>query len=52
MRDAVGRDVFSRLIYAARVSLAVALPSMLIAVVIGVVVGSIAGYYGAGLIAC
>jgi peptide/nickel transport system permease protein len=43
--DAVGRDVFSRLVYAARVSLAVALPSMLIAVVIGVAVGSIAGYY-------
>lgn len=43
--DALGRDVFSRLIYAGRVSLAVAIPSMLIAVVIGVAVGSVAGYY-------
>lgn len=43
--DALGRDVFSRLVYAGRVSLAVALPSMLIALVIGVTVGSIAGYY-------
>jgi peptide/nickel transport system permease protein len=43
--DALGRDVFSRLVYAGRVSLAVALPSMLIAVVLGVAVGSIAGYY-------
>lgn len=43
--DALGRDVFSRLVYAGRVSLAVAIPSMAIAVVIGVAVGSAAGYY-------
>jgi peptide/nickel transport system permease protein len=44
--DALGRDVFSRLIYAGRVSLAVALPSTAIALVVGVAVGSLAGYYG------
>jgi peptide/nickel transport system permease protein len=43
--DALGRDVLSRLIYAGRVSLAVALPSMAIALVVGVAVGSLAGYY-------
>ncbi|MEA2515241.1 MAG: peptide/nickel transport system permease protein, partial [Thermomicrobiales bacterium] len=43
--DELGRDVLSRLIYAGRVSLAVAFPSMIVAVVVGVVVGSLAGYY-------
>ncbi len=44
--DHLGRDVFSRLLYAGRVSLGVALPSMVIAVVLGVLVGALAGYYG------
>ena len=44
--DHVGRDVLSRLLYAGRVSLGVALPSMVIAVVVGVVVGALSGYYG------
>ena len=44
--DALGRDVLSRLIFAGRVSLAVALPSMAIALVVGVGVGSLAGFYG------
>lgn len=44
--DQLGRDVFSRLIYAGRVSLAVAIPSMLVTIVVGVAVGAIAGYYG------
>ncbi|MGH2559771.1 MAG: ABC transporter permease [Thermomicrobiales bacterium] len=47
--DELGRDVLSRLMYAGRVSLGVALPSMLIAVVVGVAVGSAAGYYGGWL---
>ena len=44
--DHLGRDVFSRLIYAGRISLAVALPSMAISVVVGVIVGALAGFYG------
>ncbi len=44
--DAIGRDILSRIIYGARVSLAVALMGPLISLVIGVVYGSIAGYFG------
>lgn len=44
--DALGRDVLTRLMYGARVSLTVGIASSLIAGVIGVIVGAIAGYYG------
>jgi peptide/nickel transport system permease protein len=44
--DSVGRDVLSRLIYAARVSLTVGLLAVSMYVVIGTSVGSIAAYYG------
>lgn len=44
--DEFGRDILSRIIYGARVSLAVGIIAESIAVSIGVVVGSIAGYYG------
>jgi ABC-type dipeptide/oligopeptide/nickel transport system permease subunit len=44
--DDVGYDVFSRVVYGARVSLRIGILSTLIAVVIGVVVGSVAGYVG------
>src|ERR1044071_9716585 len=39
--DALGRDVLSRLIYAGRISLLVALPSTLIALIVGVGLGSL-----------
>lgn len=42
--DDLGRDVLSRTIYGARVSLAVALAATLLAVLIGVTVGLAAGY--------
>jgi peptide/nickel transport system permease protein len=44
--DQLGRDYFSRLIYAGRVSLTVAVSCTLASVVIGIVFGAIAGYYG------
>jgi peptide/nickel transport system permease protein len=44
--DLVGRDIASRLIYAARVSLAVGLGSVAIYVCIGTVLGAISGYFG------
>jgi len=44
--DVQGRDVWARLIYGARVSLAVGVVSQLIAVTLGVFLGLIAGYYG------
>jgi ABC-type dipeptide/oligopeptide/nickel transport system permease subunit len=43
--DSLGRDVFSRTLYGARVSLLVALISTALTVLIGVTVGLFAGYY-------
>src|SRR5687767_11536616 len=44
--DIQGRDVWSRLVYAARVSLTVGLISQGIALILGVALGLLAGYYG------
>jgi peptide/nickel transport system permease protein len=44
--DDLGRDVFIRVMYGGRVSLAVGLFAMIVALVIGVVAGGVAGYYG------
>lgn len=44
--DELGRDVLSRMMYGARVSLAVGFIAVGIALVIGVVVGAVAGYWG------
>lgn len=44
--DAVGRDVLSRVIYGARVSLGVSLISVILSSLLGVTLGLLAGYYG------
>jgi peptide/nickel transport system permease protein len=44
--DHLGRDFFTRLIYAARVSLTTALTVVTISTIIGVVIGLVAGYFG------
>ncbi|HEX6967128.1 MAG TPA: ABC transporter permease [Gemmatimonadaceae bacterium] len=44
--DQYSRDVFSRVLYGARVSLSVALLAVLVSATIGTAYGAIAGYYG------
>lgn len=44
--DEYGRDVFTRLLFGGRVSLAVGLTSMIASMVFGVTVGALAGYAG------
>ncbi len=44
--DEVGRDVFIRLMYGARVSIGVGILSTLVAAFIGLLIGSLAGFYG------
>ena len=43
--DQLGRDAFTRVLYGARVSLAVGLASALLASLLGTLVGALAGYY-------
>ncbi len=44
--DALGRDLFSRLIHGARISLQVGIAAEVIALFIGILVGALAGYAG------
>lgn len=44
--DEFGRDVLSRIMYGARISLMIGLVGVLIAVVFGVALGTLAGYFG------
>jgi peptide/nickel transport system permease protein len=44
--DSLGRDVFSRLITGAKISLQVGITVTVVSVIIGIIVGSIAGFYG------
>jgi peptide/nickel transport system permease protein len=44
--DDYGRDVFSRVIYGARISIYISVLSVLIATVFGILIGATAGYYG------
>jgi peptide/nickel transport system permease protein len=47
--DEVGRDIFARLIYASRISLAIGFLAAAVAILLGTAVGSAAGYVGGWL---
>lgn len=44
--DNLGRDVFSRMVYGARISLSVGFIAVFISLVIGLLLGGLSGYYG------
>lgn len=44
--DASGRDILTRMVWGARISLSVGILSALLLTIIGVVMGSVAGYFG------
>jgi peptide/nickel transport system permease protein len=47
--DELGRDILSRLIYGARISMLVGTSVVALSLALGLVIGSIAGYYGGGI---
>jgi peptide/nickel transport system permease protein len=47
--DELGRDIFSRIVYGARISMLVGSCVVLASLTLGLIIGSIAGYYGGGI---
>ncbi|NKB75704.1 MAG: ABC transporter permease subunit [Gammaproteobacteria bacterium] len=44
--DRLGRDVFSRIVYGARISLLIGLGGIIVSLFLGLLLGGLAGYYG------
>src|SRR5579863_10711887 len=47
--DELGRDILSRIIYGARISMLVGTCVVLASLTLGLIIGSVAGYYGGGV---
>ncbi len=47
--DELGRDIFSRIVYGARISMMVGSCVVLTSLALGLIIGSIAGYHGGGI---
>jgi len=47
--DQLGRDVLSRIIYGARISLTVGVAAMVVTIMLGVTIGLLAGFFGGGI---
>ncbi|MBN2005155.1 MAG: ABC transporter permease [Anaerolineae bacterium] len=44
--DRLGRDIFSRLCYGARISLSIGLIGVFLSLILGIILGGVSGYYG------
>lgn len=44
--DNLGRDVFSRVLYGAQISMSIGLAGVLLSLILGLILGGISGYYG------